>query len=372
MLKKKGLTIKDYNRYSNFMQLGDGFVVINKNFNIVFMNQQMINLYGKGVGKKCHKIFFDRLEPCKKECPVKVILKQEGELKHVRVFKHEKKDLYDRWFELTGTLAVLNNQTIDPKDVSQIMVMARNVTECKGFQEELEMKNEVLAQKNKQLESFVYTVSHDLKSPVFSIKGLIQAIIEDYGNRLPDPAQEYLKDIEYSADQMGRLIRDLLELSRIGRFRSERQEVPMSKIIEEVLKQIDYQLKDKNIELIIDEELPVLFCDKKLIVLALNNLLDNAIKFSAQNPHPRIEVRCEEDNLYNICSVSDNGIGIDKAYFNKIFDIFQTLDELKHPNSTGVGLTIVKSIVEVHDGRIWLESTKNEGTTFYFTIRKKR
>ena len=238
MLKKKELSIKDYELYSNFMQFGDGFAVIDKNFNIVFMNQQMINLYEKGVGKKCHKIFFDRVGPCKNDCPVKVILKKEGELKHVRVFKHEKKDLFDRWFELTATLASLNSQNIPGEDVSQIMVMARNVTQCKGFQEELEMKNEVLAQKNKQLESFVYTVSHDLKSPVFSIKGLIQAINEDYGDKLPATASEYLKDIEYSVDQMGLLIRDLLELSRIGRFRSERQEVPASEIIEEVLKHV--------------------------------------------------------------------------------------------------------------------------------------
>lgn len=358
-----------YKKYSSFMHLCDGFMIIDRDYNIIYMDRQIINMYGEGVGKKCYNVLCGISESHKDNCPVKLILRKEGELKNVRVFKHERKDRYDHWFESRATLDILDNTDNSKKSASQIMVMRRNVTECKGFQKELKEKNATLKQKNKQLESFVYTVSHDLKSPVFSMKGLIGAFREDYGDNLPDEGNEYLQDIESCVDHMGLLIRDLLELSRIGRS-IEKENVPMSEIIDEVLKQIEYLLKDKNIELIIDKNLPIIFCDKKSITLVLNNLLDNAIKFTAKNPNPRIEVHFSENDEYNICSVCDNGIGINKAYFNKIFDIFQSLNEIEYSNSTGVGLTIVKSVIEVHDGKIWLESEPNKGTTFYFQIPK--
>ena len=363
MSNKDISTVEEYKQYSRFMHLCDGFMIIDRNYNIVYMDRQIVNMYGEGVGKKCYNVLCGISESHKNNCPVKIILRQEGELKNVRVFKHERKDRFDHWFESRATFDILDNAN----NVSRIMVMRRNVTECKGFQKELKEKNASLKQKNKQLESFVFTVSHDLKSPIFSMKGLIGAFKEDYVDNLPDECKEDLQDIESCVDHMGLLVKDLLELSRIGRS-IEKENVNMSEIIDDVLKQIGYLLKDKNIELIIDKDLPNIFCDKKSISLVLNNLLDNAIKFTARNPHPRIEIHFSENDGYNICSVSDNGIGIKKEYFDKIFDIFQSLNEIEYSNSTGVGLTIVKSVIDVHDGQIWLESEPNMGTTFYFKI----
>ena len=108
-----------------------------------------------------------------------------------------------------------------------------------------------------------------------------------------------------------------------------------------------------------------------MVAIVFTNLFDNAIKFTAKNPHPRLEVHFSSDKQYDICSVLDNGIGIDEKYFDKIFEIFQTLDDIKSINSTGVGLTIVKKVIEVHGGKIWVESKKGEGTTFHFSIPKK-
>ena len=371
MAKKQAANIKDFNLYKNFMQLGDGFIVFDRDYNVIFMNKQMINLYGNGVGQKCYKLICNRSEPCPDECSVRAILRQEGSIKHVKMYKYAKEDQKNRWFEFTSTLAALDDENLPNEMISSIMVMARDITQCIGFQSELEQKNKVLEQKNAQLNSFVYTVSHDLKAPVFSMKGLIQALMEDYKEDLPVGAMEYIYDIKFSADHMGLLILDLLELARIGHTINERENVRVSEILDAVLKKLEVQQRGRNIELVIDKKLPTIFCDRKLIDLVYTNLIDNAIKFTAKNPHPRLKIHFSSDKRYDICSVSDNGIGIDEKYLKKIFEIFQTLDEIKSINSTGVGLTIVKKVIEVHGGKIWVESEKGEGTTFHFSIPKR-
>ncbi len=366
---QKNMEIKlEYQLLSEvFNKMGDGFIVIDKDRKIRFLNQTLIDLFGNKVGSNCHELFFDFPHKCK-GCILDDIYKnQKGVFSHTRCDR----DKFRRWLEITYiTTNVLSKS---PKDKNTyIMGIVHDITARKKLMEALRVKNQELKQKNEELESFVYTVSHDLKSPVLSLQGLVGMLIEDYSDKLDGEIREYLEDIKNSAQKMGLLIQDLLDLSRVGRSRNPRSQVPAKEIIEEAVDQLKFQLKEKGVDLYIEENLPICYCDKKMVVLALVNLLDNAIKFVGENPYPLIEVGCKIQGDNKVFYVKDNGIGIEAKYHDKIFEIFQTLDEIKDPRSTGVGLAIVKRIVDVHMGRAWVESEKGKGATFFLSLPDKK
>jgi signal transduction histidine kinase len=260
----------------------------------------------------------------------------------------------------------------DPKEENvYIIEVIHDITARKKLEEAIREKNLELKQKNEELENFVYTVSHDLKSPIFSLQGVVSALIEDYADKLDKGFRNYLEDIRNSAQKMGQLVQDLLNLSRVGRTRNLREEVPAREIIDEAIEQLKFPLKNKKVELYIEEDLPTCYCDKQKIVLVLVNLLDNAIKYMGDNPYPSIEIDCRTEGGFQVFSVKDNGIGIDTKYHEKIFEIFQSLGEIKDPKSTGVGLAIVKRVIEVHMGKVWIESEKGKGAKFLFRIPSK-
>jgi signal transduction histidine kinase len=227
-----------------------------------------------------------------------------------------------------------------------------------------------LAAKNEELEAFVFTVSHDLKTPVVTIEGFVGALREDFEDRLPADGEQYLNYISEAAQKIGLLINDLLELSRIGRVAEAKTAFPFADLVEEALTSLQFQVDQKGINVTVEKNLPMVHGEKKRLVQVMENLLSNAVKYIGnQNPSPLIEVGVREPAGRPVFFVRDNGIGIEEEYFEKIFGIFQRLPGAKDAGAgTGVGLTIVKRIIDHHGGSIWLESTPGKGTTFYFTL----
>jgi PAS domain S-box-containing protein len=236
---------------------------------------------------------------------------------------------------------------------------------------ELEVKSEELERSNKELDDFTYIVSHDLKEPLRSIDAFSKFIEDDYKDRLGEEGRNYLGRIRANAGRMQALIEDLLEISRIERRRNPFEEVQVEELIDEAKLRLEYAIRQKNAEIIIRDKLPKVFCDRVRLAEVFVNLISNAIKFNDKT-QPRVEIGCSQKGNFYEFYVKDNGPGIEKQYFDKIFEIFQRLGRREEREGTGAGLTIAKKIVEMHKGKIWVESKIGESTTFNFTIPKER
>ncbi len=223
-----------------------------------------------------------------------------------------------------------------------------------------------LESKNAELEQFTYTVSHDLKSPLVTIRGFLGYLEKDIQTGNQARIQSDITRIVASTDKMQALLRQLLELSRIGRVKNPSEVIPFNAIVEEALKLIDGQLSSNPPRTEVMPDMPVVYGDRLRLVEVMQNLLDNAIKFSRQQADPCIQVGARVERHENIFYVRDNGIGIPTAYHERVFGLFNKLDA--SAEGTGIGLTLVKRIIEVHGGRIWIESDGSSGTTFCFTL----
>jgi len=226
-----------------------------------------------------------------------------------------------------------------------------------------------LARSNAELEDFAYAVSHDLKEPLRGIDDFSRFLAEDYSDKLDEQGQERIRAIRKSAQGMKQLIEDLLELSRLGRIRQELTTVGMQSLLGDVRLDLEFALREKKVDLRIEPGLPTLACDALRTKQVFQNLISNAIKFS-DKPQPVVEIACSEDDSVYTFSVRDNGIGIDDQYHEKIFWIFERLNQQGEYEGTGAGLAICKKIVEAHGGKIWVESSVGQGSTFSFTIPK--
>lgn len=224
---------------------------------------------------------------------------------------------------------------------------------------ELELKNE-------ELERFTYTASHDLKSPLITIRGFLGYLENDARKGNLERLNTDIQRISEAAEKMHRLLTELLELSRVGRVANEKQEVPFEVIIAEALKRVEGQIKEKQPTIRLGSGFPRVLVDKERIVEVLQNLIDNAVKFMGDQPKPDIEINYVLQDEVPVYYVRDNGIGIRKDFQKRIFGLFDKLDP--NSNGTGVGLALVKRIVEVHGGSIWVDSEEGKGSTFYFTL----
>jgi len=230
-----------------------------------------------------------------------------------------------------------------------------------------------LAARNTELESFAYAVSHDLKTPVVTIKGFIGALKSDFGDTLPESADRYFAYMSDAARRMELLINDLLELSRIGRLKEPRTEFSLADPTREALAALQPRIEARGVVVHIQVDLPVVRGERNRVGQVMDNLLSNAVKYiGADNPSPRIEVGYEERDGETIFFVRDNGMGIEAKYFDRLFQAFERLPAaVRVGEGTGMGLAIVKRIVESHGGRVWLQSEPGRETTVYFTLAKK-
>ncbi len=244
-----------------------------------------------------------------------------------------------------------------------------DITDRKRAEAEREALIASLETKNAELERFTYTVSHDLKSPLITIRGFLGFIEQDILSADTNRLKGDLQRIAAATDKMQDLLNDLLELSRIGRLMNPPQNIALESLVRDILKLMEDRLRERNIAVKIQENLPIVFADAQRLSEVIQNLLDNAIKFMGGQTQPVIEIgTAGEEKGLPICYVRDNGIGIAPEYHERIFGLFNKLDP--RAEGTGVGLAIVRRIVEVHGGRIWVESEEGKGATFYFTLGK--
>ena len=238
---------------------------------------------------------------------------------------------------------------------------------------ELKTRAEELEAVNKELDSFTYSASHDLKEPLRGIESFSNFLLEDYADKLDETGKDYLKRVSAAAVRMKFLIDDLLSLSKISRIKNPHTSVDSNKLVKEVLKQLKPIIEEKNVRVKVDEDLPFIYCDEVKIRQVFYNLISNAIKYNDKK-QPELEIGIEKMIVDGISQtvffVRDNGIGIEEKHFEEIFGIFKRLHPRgEHGEGTGVGLAIVKRVIADHGGKVWVQSTYGEGSTFYFSLR---
>jgi PAS domain S-box-containing protein len=243
----------------------------------------------------------------------------------------------------------------------------RDITENKKAEKLRNQLLEQLAGANQELKDFAYVVSHDLKAPLRGIKTIADWISTDYADKLDDNGKEQMNLLASRVDRMHNLIDGILQYSRVGRTEEEKVTVNLNRLVTEA---IDMIAPPENITITIENELPTIVFEPTRIMQVFQNLLSNAVKYM-DKPKGLIKVGCVEEDSFWKFNVTDNGPGIEEKHFERIFQMFQTLAPRDEFESTGVGLTVTKKIVELYKGKIWVESKVGEGSTFFFTLSKQ-
>ncbi len=242
-----------------------------------------------------------------------------------------------------------------------------DITERKLAEKEQAQLLEEVESVNRELKDFAYIVSHDLKAPLRGIKTLTDWLAADYADKLDDKGKEQMDLLLNRVQRMHNLVDGVLQYSRVGRIEEEKVRINLNELVAEV---IDTVAPPENIEIFIENQLPEIECEETRMTQIFQNLLSNAVKYMDKTKG-RIKIGCVEENDCWKFSVADNGPGIEEKYFERVFRIFQTLSPRDEFESTGVGLTVVKKIVELYGGRIWIESKIGKGSTFFFTLSKQ-
>jgi len=253
-------------------------------------------------------------------------------------------------------------------DKQYVIAVARDITERKQTercQDELLKKVDNI---NTELKDFVSIVSHDLKAPLRGIKTLANWVLSDCSDNLDDQAKEHINLLLERVERMYNLIEGALQYSRAGQEEEKKALVDLNNFVPEIINMV---VPPDNITVTIENELPVIECEETHIMQLLQNLLSNAIKYM-DKPQGWIKIGCTEQDDFWEFSVADNGPGIEKKHFERIFKIFQALPTSPDFEGTGIGLTVAKKIVELYQGRIWVESKIGEGSTFFFTLPKQK
>ena len=250
---------------------------------------------------------------------------------------------------------------------------------------ELEEKNQALAKNltlvehqkkdlekvNTELDNFVGTVSHDIRSPLTGISGYGTILEKQYSPQMDERAQRCINGIVKGAERVNQMIVDLLELTKITRVRNPYEMVNMDNLVDSIIDRLDFKINEYNVNIKIGDNLPTVFCDRIKMGEVFHNLITNAIKFTSKlEKQPVVEIGGQENADSYEFFVKDNGIGIAKEDQELVFGIFRRLESAKDYEGTGAGLSIVKRIIDEHNGKIWIDSVLGRYTCFYFTISK--
>jgi PAS domain S-box-containing protein len=265
-----------------------------------------------------------------------------------------------------GTTFPMDLAVVEMHDGNHNMFVGimRDISERKLVEEQKTRLMNDLESANEELKSFAYVVSHDLKAPLRAIGALADWLSTDYADKFDDEGKEHMRLLVSRVHRMGNLIDGILQYSRVGRVREALVAVDLSRVVREV---IDLLSPLPNVTISVETPLPTLVTEPTRMQQIFQNLFSNAIKY-ADKPQCAIRVACSAEDEYWKFSVTDNGPGIESRHFDRIFQLFQTLAPRDRIESTGVGLTLVKKIVEMYGGRIWIESVIGQGATFFFTL----
>jgi signal transduction histidine kinase len=251
--------------------------------------------------------------------------------------------------------------------IGEALMRKRAESQREEALEEVRRKAKELQEKNAELERFTYAVSHDLRSPLVTIQSFRRLLEQDLRSQDAARVEKDLGYIRNAADKMGRLLDELLRLSRVGHIINPSEEVPLQAIVKEALDLVAGRITARGVQVDLTEEPFVLYGDRPRLVEVFMNLVDNAVKFMGDEPAPRIEIGVEQAGEELVLHVRDNGIGIDPELQPLLFGLFHKLDP--ETEGEGIGLALVKRIVELHGGRIWVESKGlGQGACFRFTL----
>jgi signal transduction histidine kinase len=253
---------------------------------------------------------------------------------------------------------------------NQIAVAIQQTRLNNALQEQLSEREKLISQleaNNAELERFTYTVSHDLRNPLVTIKGFLGMLDKDIKDNQLERVQKDFQRIAGAADKMDELLTDLLELSRIGRIVNPPEEIDLVSLTQEALEMLDARIRSKNVIVTVSSDLPAMYGDRIRLREVIENLISNAIKYMGDQPEPKIEIGARGMGNESIIFVKDNGMGIEERYQSRVFTLFEKLDPTIE--GTGIGLALVKRIIETHGGRVWVESEGlGKGSTFCFTM----
>lgn len=345
-------------------------IYLDPDFKIVWANQTAADVHNmephEYLGKRCFEVWHGLNSPCN-HCLVETVVKEKqtqiGETKSPdgRIWMTTISPIFDQDGVLTGFLDT-----------------ALDITDIKKAEEDMKKLNTALEQRVKdrtaelevlikELNAFTYSVSHDLRAPLRSIEGFSRALWEDCGHLLNDEGNNYIQRVISASERMSELIEDLLKLSKVARHGLQNGKVDLSAMFATITAEL--QLQDPQREMTV-QIAPNLSAsgDRSLLRIALENLLDNAWKFTALVPQPRIEFGADVKNGETVYYVKDNGAGFDIKYASKMFDPFQRLHSIHDYPGTGIGLSIVARVIRRHGGEIWADSEEGNGATFYFTL----
>jgi PAS domain S-box-containing protein len=243
----------------------------------------------------------------------------------------------------------------------------RDITERKSYERMLQNRNIALEAAVKELDAFSYSVSHDLRAPLRAIAGFNRILLDEHAQSLSEEARDYLCSVRDNAIQMGHLVDDLLEFSRLGRKQLAKHQVSISRIVDQVVSDARRRFEDRDIQVIIGD-LPPVYGDPVLLKQVFVNLIDNAFKYTRGRDKATVEIGSREEGGERVFFVKDNGAGFDMKYVDKLFGVFQRLHRAEDFEGTGAGLAIVQRIIKRHGGRIWAQAAVDQGATLYLTM----
>ena len=357
---RKSLEIEKQKYYNIISNMSLGLVEVDLEDRILMTNETFLNMTGYShkelVGIKGNDILpiKEDLELSKK----KLIERKKGKTKSYELRIRNKKGELKYWLISGGP-----NYDLEGKTIGSIGINL-DITEIKNLQLQKENLLDKVERSNNELQEYAHIVSHDLKSPLRSINALVSWLKEDNVGKLDDASMQNIALIETTLEKMDQLISDVLNYSSVGAEENEKVDVNLDEVITDLI-QIMYKPDHINVEIL--NTLPVVKGDKTKLQQVFQNLISNAIKF-IEKEKGFVKINVEDIRTHYKFSVEDNGMGIEKKFHEKIFKIFHSLNKRK--DSSGIGLSIVKKIINLHEGEIWLESEPEKGTTFFFTIKK--
>ena len=270
--------------------------------------------------------------------------------------------------ERTSTLSITNEELL--AEIEERKRTEAQLEEYKrNLEEQVTERTAELTAVNKEIEAFSYSVSHDLRAPLRQMSGFVELLQKQITDHSNEKTHQYMALIMTASKKMDMLINDLLALSYIGRKEMQKRKVDLNTLVKEVAGEIQYELKERKINWEIDT-LPDVIGDRALLRLVLVNLLSNAAKFTSTRQQAKIRIACKDEDDKFTCSVSDNGVGFDMKYVDRLFGVFQRLHTQEEFEGTGIGLANVQRIISRHGGRVWAEGALGQGATFFFTLPK--
>jgi len=327
---------------------------IHQDGKIVYANEALASMFGYTLEKGIGLSIADIIHPDERDFVMARAQRRqaggsEPEAYEIRLLKKDGSTFY----------ALISNAVIEYNGRLATLMTIADMTDTKARKE--------LEQANKELEAFSYSVSHDLRAPLRSMDGFSQALLEDYTDKLDTQGKDYLRRVRAACQRMSQLIDDLLNLSRVTRAEMRYEKVNLSALAKAVVVELQETQPERRVEFVIEEDITA-HGDSHLLRVVLENLLNNAWKFTSKHPRARIEFGATQREGKSVYFVRDDGAGFDMAYVGKLFVPFQRLHAETEFSGVGVGLATVQRIIHRHGGSVWAEGEVEKGATFYFTL----